>query len=185
MILGDFVFSIKTVSPGTFTRTTEYNWAGKPRVGDIPYAQNLGVSKDEVDLDGVFYPKFIEKVFGYVPPGSIRINKGKNLIPDNFVKSHKLLSYYDGIEDIRSSGLCQTSSNLIDDNGVIIGQFVIVSIKETQSFFGVDGSPQKIEFSMKLKRVPKENYNVIKNDVRVVNTRLNVTYLKTSEGFRA
>lgn len=57
MILGDFQFSLKGLSPNTITRKTEYNWPDSSCIGDLPNLQNLGVSKDQIEIEGVFYPK--------------------------------------------------------------------------------------------------------------------------------
>ena len=73
-------------------------------------------------------------------------------------------SGYDSIEAIRTSDLCKIASNLISDNGEIIGKFVITSIKETQSYFDTSGKPQKIEFTLVLKRSPSTiNSSVVLN----------------------
>lgn len=148
MILGDFQFNLKTMTPNSLTRTTEYNWSDAERVGDLPNLQNLGISKDQIEIEGVFYPKFTKE------------NSINNLIGNNIPS--KVLNFlnlsensgYSSIDAIRSSDLCRIASNLINDNGEILGKFVISSIKETQSFFGKDGKPQKVEFTLILKRSP-------------------------------
>jgi phage protein U len=61
---------------------------------------------------------------------------------------------YKTVSDIRNSELCKTANNLITDSGEILGKFVIVSISETQSFFNKNGVPQKVEFTLTLKRTP-------------------------------
>jgi phage protein U len=61
---------------------------------------------------------------------------------------------YKSIADIRNSDLCKTANNLITDSGEILGKFVIISISETQSFFNKNGVPQKVEFTLTLKRTP-------------------------------
>lgn len=57
MILGDFQFNLKTMTPNSITRTTEYNWQDADRIGDLPNLQNLGMSSDKIEIEGVFYPK--------------------------------------------------------------------------------------------------------------------------------
>lgn len=58
MILGGFHFNLKSMTPTSLVRTTEYNWANIDRVGGLSNLQNLGMSKDHVEIEGVFYPKF-------------------------------------------------------------------------------------------------------------------------------
>ena len=142
MILGDFQFSLKTMSPNSISRTTEYNWSDAERIGDLPNLQNLGISKDQIEVDGVFYPK---------------LNRS---------------GFYNSVDSIRNSDLCKIASNLINDNGEILGKFVIASIKETQSYFDKNGQPQKIEFTLTLKKSPSEN------SVSIVDTNLARSYLK-------
>ena len=57
MILGDFQFNLKSLSPNSLSRTTEFNWPDAERIGDLPNLQNLGISKDQIEIEGVFYPK--------------------------------------------------------------------------------------------------------------------------------
>lgn len=141
MILGDFQFNLKTMTPNSLTRTTEYNWSDAERVGDLPNLQNLGIAKDQIEIEGVFYPKFNKE-------NSVINSVGMNIL--NLSEN----SGYSSIESIRSSNLCKMANNLINDNGEILGKFVISSIKETQSFFDRNGKPQKIEFILILKRSP-------------------------------
>ena len=61
MILGDFQFNLKTLSPNSLNRTTEFNWSDAERIGDLPNFQNLGISKDQIEIEGVFYPKFTKE----------------------------------------------------------------------------------------------------------------------------
>ena len=113
----------------------------------ITNLQNLGISRDQIEIEGVFYPKL----------------SGKS------------------IDEIRNSSLVKSANNLITDNGEIFGKFVIVSIKENQSYFDTNGKPQKIEFTLVLKRSPEQASatSLIKNDSIVdAVTKLARTYLR-------
>lgn len=158
MILGDFQFSLKSLSPNTLSRTTEFNWSDAERVGDLPNLQNLGISKDQIEIEGVFYPKFTKE-------NSINNIIGNSVTSQviNFLNLKK--SGYDSIEAIRASNLCKIASNLISDDGEILGKFVITLIKETQSYFDKNGNPQKIEFTLTLKKSPSTtNDSIILNN---------------------
>ena len=147
MIFGDFQFNLKALSPNSVTRTTDYNWSDSEKIGDIPNLQNLGISRDQIEIEGVFYPKLSEK----------------------------------SIDDIRNSSLVKNANNLITDNGEILGKFVIVAIKENQSYLDKNGKPQKVEFSMTLKRSPEQvsATSLIKNDSIIDTvTKLARTYLR-------
>jgi len=157
MILGDFHFNLKTMTPTSLTRTTEYNWASVDRVGGLSNLQNLGMSKDHVEIEGVFYPKF---KLGYNIVNEIENRPISGIL--NFLNFMTDFGY-NSVEAIRSSKLCRTANNLISDNGEILGKFVISSIRETQTIFGTNGNPQKIEFTLDLERSPSETDDVTWN----------------------
>ena len=158
MILGDFQFNLKSLSPNTLSRTTEFNWSDAERIGDLPNLQNLGISKDQIEIEGVFYPKFTKENSINNVIGNSVTSRVMNFL--NFSEN----SGYDSIEAIRTSDLCKIASNLISDDGEILGKFVITSIKETQSYFDANGKPQKIEFTLVLKRSPSTtNSSVVLN----------------------
>ncbi len=152
MILGDFNFNLRTMTPNTMTRSTDYNWSDAEKVGDLPNLQNLGISRDQIEIEGVFYPKF------------------------------NMVSNYRSLADIRASDLCRMANNLINDNGEILGKFVITSVKETQSYFDEKGQPQKIEFTLILKRSPGATNSIAwsASDNSIVDTATNIarSYLK-------
>ena len=96
----------------------------------------------------------------------------------NFLSPAK--SLYNSIDSIRTSNLCKAASNLISDNGEILGKFVIASIKETQSYFDKNGQPQKIEFSLVLKRSPGTANNTITTDTNSTSIATTLTNLARS-----
>ena len=176
MILGDFQFNLKTMTPNSMTRTTEYNWSDTERVGDLPNLQNLGVAKDQIEIEGVFYPKFNKENSLISTVGNSVTSKIMNFL--NLSEN----SGYSSIDAIRSSELCKIASNLINDNGEILGKFVIASIKETQSYFDRNGKPQKVEFTLILKRSPGTANSIAwsSSENSIVDTATNIarSYLK-------
>jgi phage protein U len=160
MIYGNFQFSLKTLSANSLTRLTEFKWVDTDRVGDLPYVQNLGIAKDNVEIEGIFYPKLIAATqYNSMDKMAIGIAREK---AQNFALQQLGLSdilpkndgSYQTVADIRNSELCKTANNLITDSGEILGKFVIISISETQSYFNKNGVPQKVEFKLTLKRTP-------------------------------
>jgi phage protein U len=131
------------------------------RVGDLPYVQNLGSAKDNVEIDGVFYPK-LNAATQYNSIDTMAIGVAKEKAQDIVSKELGLSGLfpsgsggdYKTIADIRNSDLCKTANNLITDSGEILGKFVIISISETQSYFNKNGVAQKTEFKLTLKRTP-------------------------------
>ena len=115
MILGDFQFSLRTLSPNSLTRTTEYNWSDNERIGDLPFLQNLGITKDTIEIEGVFYPKMINNPM--ISTNSTVVNQAVNMITSQFGFDNNNGGSYRSINDIRQSSLCRTSNNLINDNG--------------------------------------------------------------------
>lgn len=168
MILGDFQFHLKTLSPNSLSRTTEFNWSDAEIIGNLPNLQNLGISKDQIEIEGVFYPKINEKKYNSIE--KFVIGTDTNQIQNSVFQESTFFGSssngYKSIDDIRKSNLCKIASNLINDNGEILGKFVITSIKETQSYFDKNGLPQKIEFSLILKKSPSTTNNsaVLNND---------------------
>lgn len=158
MMLGDFQFSLKTIPMASLSRSTEFKWVETERVGDLPYVQNLGIAKDNIEIEGVFYPKLNGRTeynsITKLAEGVI-LDKAQDFVWDqlglgNLSGSEK----YQTISDIRNSSLCKAANNLITDSGEILGKFVIISLTENQTYFNKKGSPQKIEFTMTLKRTP-------------------------------
>jgi phage protein U len=153
MMLGNFQFSLKTLSANSLLRSTEYKWVDTDRVGDLPYVQNLGIAKDNVEIEGVFYPK-LNATTQYNSIDKMAIGIAKEKV-QNFALQQMGLSdilptndgNYKTIADIRNSDLCKTANNLITDSGEIPGKFVIISISENQSYFSKNGVPQKVEFT--------------------------------------
>ena len=78
--------------------------------------------------------------------------------------------------------MCRMANNLINDSGEILGKFVITSVKETQSYFDEKGQPQKIEFTLSLKRSPESISSATWNNSSdsVINTTTNIarSYLR-------
>jgi phage protein U len=188
MILGDFQFSLKTLSPNSLSRSTEFKWVETERVGDLPYVQNLGIAKDNVEIEGVFYPK-LNAATQYNSVDKMAIGIATEKAQDFALQQLGLSSIfpqnsgnYQTIGDIRDSNLCKTANNLISDSGEILGKFVIISIGETQSYFNKNGVPQKVEFSLTLKRTPGVSNSFVgvdgSNSLMDTITNLARSYLK-------
>ena len=100
----------------------------------------------------MFYPKINVKT-QYNSIEKLAVGTAKNQI-QNLVAKELGISYlfdssnggYKNIDDIRKSNLCKIASNLISDNGEILGKFVITSIKETQSYFDKTTSKNRVFF---------------------------------------
>jgi phage protein U len=160
MMLGNFQFSLKTLSANSLSRSTEFKWVDTERVGDLPYVQNLGIAKDNVEIEGVFYHK-LNATTQYNSVDKLAIGIAKEKAQDFALQQLGLSDIlpksngsYQTIADIRNSDLCKTANNLITDSGEILGKFVIISISENQSYFNKNGVAQKVEFSLTLKRTP-------------------------------
>jgi phage protein U len=185
VILGDFQFSVKAISMNSLSRSTEFKWVETERVGDLPYVQNLGIAKDNVEIEGVFFPKMTGAKSTSLIDGiyNQRFNPGElmpKFLTDQIFPETR--GSYNSINDIRNSNLCKTANNLITDSGEILGKFVIVSITENQSYFGKDGAPQKVEFTLALKRTPgvSNSFVGVDGSNSIIDTMTNIarSYLK-------
>lgn len=58
MILGMFVFTMRTVAYQQLQRSTNWRHAGNDRVGDMPAYQFIGRGADTITLDGSIVPEF-------------------------------------------------------------------------------------------------------------------------------
>ena len=141
-------------------RSTEFKWVDTDRVGDLPYVKNLGIAKDNVEIEGIFYPK-LNAATQYNSLDKMAIGIAKEKAQDFALQQLGLDGLfpsgsgdYKTVADIRNSDLCKTANNLITDSGEILGKFVIIFISETQSFFNKNGVAQKVEFRLTLKRTP-------------------------------
>jgi len=158
MILGDFQFSLRTISMSSISRITEYKWAEVERIGDLPYIQNLGKSKDNIEIEGTFYPRINDsrnvqqKLMDGVLQHGLNHGAITTIVEDTIFPKPR--SSYQTINDIRNSHLCRTPNNLISDAGEVLGKFVIAAIKEDQTFFDKNGMPKKVEFSLNLRSIP-------------------------------
>ena len=174
MILGDFQFSLRTISMSSISRSTEFKWAEVERIGDLPYIQNLGKSKDNIEIEGTFYPKINDdrnaqqKTIDGVFQHGLNENIIGTFIQDSIFP--KPTTGYKTINDVRNSHLCKTPNNLISDSGEVLGKFVIASITENQSFFDKNGTPKKVEFSLNLRSVPETKNFFLDKSSSVVNT---------------
>ena len=189
MMYGNFQFSLKTLSANSLTRSTEFKWVDTDRVGDLPYVQNLGIAKDNVEIEGVFYPK-LNAATQYNSIDTMAIGIAKEKTQDFALQQLGLDGLFpsgsDGdyktVADIRNSDLCKTANNLITDSGEILGKFVIISIGETQSYFNKNGVAQKTEFKLTLKRTPgvSDAFSGILGSDSLINviTNLAKSYLK-------
>lgn len=124
MILAEFVFELRTAAFQQLQRTTPQRWSSHERVGQRPAYQHLGVGDDEITLPGVIYPEF-------------------NGIGAKF-SLHELRKMAD-------DGKPYTMIADNTDTGFVLGNWILMGVDETQSEF-LGSAPQKIEFSVKLKR---------------------------------
>jgi phage protein U len=153
MMYGNFQFSLKTLSANSLSRSTEFKWIDADRIGNLPYLQNLGIAKDDIEIEGVFYPQRAAGSVNFweLPISGATISSMPSLGIQQILDS---TTHWQTIADIRNSDLCKTANNLITDSGEILGKFVIASISETQSYFNKNGAPKKVEFKLTLKRTP-------------------------------
>lgn len=58
MILGEFIFSLKTASYEQLQRKTAWRHASNARVGEMPASQFIGRGDDTITLNGSIVPEF-------------------------------------------------------------------------------------------------------------------------------
>lgn len=124
MLLGDFVFELRTATFQELRRQTPQRWSSHNRVGQRPAYQHLGVGDDVIQLPGVIYPEF------------------------------NGMAAKDSLHTLRQMADDGKPYIMIADNtdqGWVLGTWIIENIEETQSHF-LGSAPQKLEFTVHLKR---------------------------------
>jgi phage protein U len=129
LALGDYRFSVDTAAYQSLQQSQSWGWVEQARVGSQPLLQLTGKALRSITMTGTIYPEY-KGGFGQVSLMRKEADKGKPLT---------LLSM----------------SETVDSSGLIVGDFVIVSVSETHRMFRGDGSPRAIEFSIELKQYIK------------------------------
>lgn len=121
LALGPFRFSIATAAYQSLERTSEWRWPTQDRIGAAPARQYVGPGDDTINLSGVIYPHFIAARAGL-----------------------------EQISRMRSAATLGEPLQLVSGAGRVLGDYVILSIREGQSAFFSDGSPRSISFDISL-----------------------------------
>lgn len=125
--LGSFGFAITTAMFQELNRTTKQKWSTRGRVLLRDAHQHLGPGDDTLEIPGYIMPAFC----GASSPFSLdtlRSMQKKGIAYDFILLSHRGM-----VGDLK-------------------GQWIILEVEERQSeFFGA--APQRIDFSIKIKRV--------------------------------
>jgi phage protein U len=140
-ILGYFLFAIESAMFQELQRNTSQRWSAQERVGRRPAYQHLGPGEDEITLPGYILPLFCGQT--------------------------SMLAL-DGLRDLQASGEAKQLIllSLQGTVGDLAGQWIITDITENQSeFFGA--APQRIDFTLKLKRVDEKD-SLLKTAVSAV-----------------
>jgi len=124
MALGQFLFSLDTLSYEQMQRSTEYRHPANSRVGAMPARQYIGQGEDRITLSGCQVPEFkgdrksLEQLRGMAAAGS----------------AYALVRGNGGADNV-------------------LGAWVIENVQETGNIFIAEGVPRKVEFSLSLARV--------------------------------
>ena len=121
MALGPFRFGIATAAYQSLERTSEWRWPTQDRIGVAPARQYVGPGDDTINLSGVIYPHFIANRAGL-----------------------------EQVSRMRSAASLGLPLQMVSGAGRVLGDYVILSIREGQSTFFSDGSPRSITFDIAL-----------------------------------
>jgi phage protein U len=61
------------------------------------------------------------------------------------------------LDELRRMGNTGLAWALVEGSGTIYGAYVITEMQETKTFFEVDGTARKIEFSLTLRRIDQDD----------------------------
>jgi hypothetical protein len=82
----------------------------------------------------------------YVGPGQDRISLSGLLVPE--FAGNRL-----ALDQLRTMGDAGSAWPLVSGDGTVLGQYVLMSVHETQAVHMQDGTPRRIEFQLELRRV--------------------------------
>lgn len=125
MVLGLFVFDVKTAPFSQLERSNQWRWAGHNPVGNHPSHQFLGRGENTITITGTLMPEFTGG------PLSLKV-----------------------LEMMGDTG---NAWLLMRGNGDVYGYWLIENINEQESYHLRDGTAQKIDFSINLKRYDGDN----------------------------
>jgi phage protein U len=120
--LGDFRFSVATASPENIQTQEGWSWAEQTLLGTTPSLQFVSKQAPVKSLRGRIYPEF---------RGGL-----------DQIKTLKAMA---------GRGKPMTLTVQQGDTGIVLGDWVILAVDETESFIDKFGRPRKIEFSISLK----------------------------------
>lgn len=134
MMLGPFPFELDTIAYDSLQHSLDYHWAEQDRLGHSA-AKRLGIGG----------------------PGLQYLGPGRELLELNAIIYPSFKNKFSSTLTLRTMANAGLPWPLLDRKGLILGEFIIMSISNTQHYFNKDGSPRKVEFKMSLQRyVEKE-----------------------------
>ena len=113
-----------------------------------------GLSQNGVSIISDYKWESVDKVEGL--PFFQYLGEKQETVEITGVFYPKFSENYKTISDIRNSNLISRPNSFITESGEVLGKFVITSIEENQSYFDKDIGAKRIEFSIKLKKIPYE-----------------------------
>lgn len=113
------------LSPTSLKYSKENHWSTIECVGKMPLLQNIGQGAENIDLEGIIYPNYFNKLDQY---------------------------YFNKLDQLKNTKESGEHHTLVDSSGNVFGQFVIIRLEEKQTYFLPNGLPKKVEFSLSLKR---------------------------------
>lgn len=134
LALGAYRFSISSAAYSSLVKQDSWGWTEQARAGREPILQLTSKPLTTVSLAGTIYPEYkLGGGFTQLPEMRAEADRGVPLT---------MLAFETAPRTWGSTG-----------NGAInLGQWVILSLSETQRNFRANGSPRAIEFSIQLKR---------------------------------
>lgn len=125
--LGETRFQVTGLAYKQLDRALEIDWQSQRRIGRRPAKQFVGIGEETIDFTGQIFPK------------DPRFGDG--------------LGHFERLRRYSQLGTPLPLGASVGGYGIYHGQWVIMSIGDSQSHFGNDGVPWQIEFNISI-----ENY---------------------------
>ena len=124
MGLGGVRFAVDPLNFSELERTFGYRWEPQNRLGRRPAQQFLGPGEETITLKGTIYPNHPAFAGGLTELNNMRARSAQ--------------------------GAFFNLGARIGARGVALGRWCVKNIRDTQSYFHLNGVPSKVEFTIEL-----------------------------------
>ena len=128
--IGPFIFKLTTAAYNALRRSDTWRWATVDRLGNASAEQYLGPGQRTIELSGLIFTMY---------------DAGRAVGDPDWVVGTK------NPDHLRSLGDMGVPLMVVTGRGELLGKWVVVNVRETQSTFLSNGAPKQQEFNITLR----------------------------------